>query len=129
LKSSGASWRSVLKQAIIEDLKFEPTIADPDAYRRRAVHPRGFEYWELLLVYVDDILIVSHDPHSHLHKLKQQFQMSAIGRLDRYLGANIKRVYIQEIQAGENTGQSRHSRMFAMQSIMCVRCYNRKAMI
>jgi hypothetical protein len=84
----------VLKQTIVEDLQFEPTIADPDAYRRRAIHPRGFEYWELLLVYVDDILIVSHDPHSHLHKLKQQFQMSAIGRPDRYLGANIKRVYI-----------------------------------
>jgi hypothetical protein len=32
LKSSGASWRSVLKQAIMEDLQFELTIADPDAY-------------------------------------------------------------------------------------------------
>jgi hypothetical protein len=94
LKSSGASWRSVLKQAIVEDLQFEPTIADPDAYRRRAMHPRGFEYWELLLVYVDDILIVSHDPQSHLNKLKEQFHMSAIGRPDRYLGANIKKVYI-----------------------------------
>jgi hypothetical protein len=34
LKSSRASWRSVLKQAIVEDLQFEPTIADPNAYRR-----------------------------------------------------------------------------------------------
>jgi hypothetical protein len=58
------------------------------------MHPRGFEYWELLLVYVDDILIVLHDPHSHLNKLKKQFHMSAIGRPDRYLGANIKKVYI-----------------------------------
>jgi hypothetical protein len=33
LKLSGASWRSVLKQVIVEDLQFEPTIADPDAYR------------------------------------------------------------------------------------------------
>jgi hypothetical protein len=33
LKSSGASWHSVLKQAIIDDLGFQPTIADPDAYR------------------------------------------------------------------------------------------------
>jgi hypothetical protein len=80
LKSSGASWRSVLKQVIIDDLGFEPTIADPDAYRRRTVHPRGFEYWELLLVYVD-FLIISHEPQLHLQKLKQ-FHMSAVGRPD-----------------------------------------------
>jgi hypothetical protein len=79
LKSSGASWRSVLKQAIIDDLGFqEPTIADPDAYRQWTVHPKGYEYWELLLVYVDDILIISHDPQLHLQKLKQ-FHMSAGG--------------------------------------------------
>jgi hypothetical protein len=99
LKSSGASWRSVLKQTILEDLQFEPTIADPDAYRRRTVHPRGFEYWELLLVYVDDILIVSHNPQLHLQKLKQ-FHMSAVGKPDRYLGANIKRVTIPGDQCG-----------------------------
>jgi hypothetical protein len=33
LKSSRASWHSVLKQAIIDDLGFQPTIADPDAYQ------------------------------------------------------------------------------------------------
>jgi hypothetical protein len=33
LKSSGTSWQSVLKQTILEDLQFKPTIADPDAYR------------------------------------------------------------------------------------------------
>jgi hypothetical protein len=60
----------VLKQTIINDLGFEPTIADPDAYRRRAIHPNGYEYWELLLVYVDDILIVSHAPQTHLQKLQ-----------------------------------------------------------
>jgi hypothetical protein len=99
LKSSGASWRSVLKQAIIDDLGFQPTIADPDAYRRRTSHPKGNEYWELLLVYVDDILIISHDPQLHLQKLKQ-FHMSAVGRPDRYLGANIKRVIIPGDDSG-----------------------------
>jgi hypothetical protein len=101
LKSSGASWRSVLKQAImIDDLGFQPTIADPDAYRRRTVHPKGFEYWELQLVYVDeDILIISHDPQLHLQTLKQ-FHMSVVGRPDRYLGANIKRVTIPGDDSG-----------------------------
>jgi hypothetical protein len=46
------------------------------------------EYWELLLVYVDDILIISHKPNTHLDKL-QHFTMSAAGMPDRYIGANI----------------------------------------
>jgi hypothetical protein len=81
LKLSGASWQSVLKQAILDDLQFEPTVADPDAYRRWIVHPRGFEYWELLLVYVNDIFVISHNPQSHLQKL-QHFHMSAVGKPD-----------------------------------------------
>jgi hypothetical protein len=57
------------------------------------------EYWELLLVYVDDILIISHEPNTHLDKL-QHFTMSAAGKPDRYLGANIRKVTIP----GDDTG-------------------------
>jgi hypothetical protein len=32
LKSSGASWRNMLQQTIVEELRFEPTVADPDVY-------------------------------------------------------------------------------------------------
>jgi hypothetical protein len=99
LKSSGAAWRNYLQQSILEDLQFEPTIADPDVYRRRSRKPSGMEYWELLLVYVDDILIISHEPNTHLDKL-QHFTMSAAGTPDRYLGANIRKVTIP----GDDTG-------------------------
>jgi hypothetical protein len=51
LKSSGASWRSMLQQTIIEELGFQPTIVDPDVYRRCNRKPSGEEYWELLLVF------------------------------------------------------------------------------
>jgi hypothetical protein len=43
LKSSGASWRSMLQQTIIEELQFQPTIADPDVYRRCNRKPSGEE--------------------------------------------------------------------------------------
>jgi hypothetical protein len=99
LKSSGAAWRNYLQRSILEDLQFEPTIADPDVYRKRSRKPSGMEYWELLLVYVDDILIISHEPNTHLDKL-QHFTMSAAGKPDRYLGANIRKVTIP----GDDTG-------------------------
>jgi hypothetical protein len=96
LKSSGASWRSMLQQTIINELQFEPTVADPDVYRRYNRKPNGLEYWELLLVYVDDILIVSHEPKVHLEKLKTfyEFNISSIGPPTRYLGANVSKVFI-----------------------------------
>ena len=56
LKSSGASWRSMFKQFIEETLGFAPTRADSDAYIRRNRKIDGTEYYELLLVYVDDVL-------------------------------------------------------------------------
>jgi hypothetical protein len=74
LKSSGAAWRTFLQQ-------LQPTIADPDVYRRRSRKPSGMEYWELLLVYVNDILIISHEPNVHLEKL-QHFTMSWLENLN-----------------------------------------------
>jgi hypothetical protein len=102
LKSSGASWRNMLQQTIVEELQFEPTIADPDVYRRYNRKPDGTEYWELLLVYVDDILIMSHEPRVHLQKLSSfyEFNVASIGPPTRYLGANITRVTIP----GDNSG-------------------------
>jgi hypothetical protein len=44
----------------IEEMGFTSTVVDPDVWRRRAVKPSGEEYYELLLAFVDDILIISH---------------------------------------------------------------------
>ncbi len=41
-------------------------LADPDVWRRPARRDDGSEYYELCLVYVDDILLVSHDPRPSL---------------------------------------------------------------
>ena len=40
---------------------FVGTVADPDVYRRANAKPDGFKYYEYILVYVDDVLIISHD--------------------------------------------------------------------
>jgi hypothetical protein len=55
-----------------------------------------------LLVYIDDILIVLHEPKKHLEKLGAfyEFNLSSIGPLMHYLGANVTRVTIP----GESTG-------------------------
>ena len=60
LKSSGAAFRALLAETLY-DLNYRPTKADPDVWLRPAVKPDGFEYYELVLCYVDDVLCMSHD--------------------------------------------------------------------
>ena len=92
LKSSGNSWRQVMSQFITETLGFQNTIADPDVYRRESRKPDGTSYYELLLVYVDDLLCVSHNPKDVMDKIGLVWDLKdTVKEPDRYLGANIKK--------------------------------------
>ena len=59
LRSSGAAFRAHLAETLY-DIGFVPTRADPDVWRRPAIKEDGFEYYEYVLCYVDDILAISH---------------------------------------------------------------------
>jgi hypothetical protein len=59
LKSSGTSWRSTLA-SLLSDLGYTSTKANPNVWIRKAVRPDGYDYYEMLLVYVNNILSVSH---------------------------------------------------------------------
>ena len=93
LKSSGASWRAMLNSTITE-MGFDPTIADPDVSRRANAKDDGFKYYEYILVYVDDLLIISHSPNTHLERIQATYELnpSSIGPPSRYLGADVERV-------------------------------------
>lgn len=74
LMCSGSSWRSTLA-AMLESMNFQNTIADPNVWRRRAMKPNGFSYYKLLLVYIDDIMVISHDPKVTLLKIYKVYQL------------------------------------------------------
>ena len=57
LKSSGVAFRAHLAETLY-DVGYTPSKADPDIWLRPAVKPCGFEYYEMVLVYVDDILCI-----------------------------------------------------------------------
>jgi hypothetical protein len=70
LKSSGAAFRSFLAKHIY-NLRFKPPRADPDCWMHPATKPNGFMYYEYnMLVYVDDILVASHDPKPIMEGIK-----------------------------------------------------------
>ena len=89
LKSSGASWRSMLAQSL-RDMGFDNTIADPDVWRRSAKTETGKDYYELLLVYVDDILLSSHDPKPTMELINTFYELKEPAAApETYLGAQI----------------------------------------
>ena len=95
LKSSGAAWRQMLKDMVEGDLKFCNTRADSDVYIRRATDSEGNHYYEYVLIYVDDILIISKKPDEILEPIKAQFELKpeSIKPPERYLGADVECAY------------------------------------
>jgi Reverse transcriptase (RNA-dependent DNA polymerase) len=59
LKSAGAAFWYSLAQ-LLQDLGYMSSRADPDVWMRAATRDDGHEYYEMLFVYVDDILVLSH---------------------------------------------------------------------
>ena len=90
LKTSGAAWRATFAQKLVE-MGYRSSKADPYVWIRQAVKPNGFKYYELLLVYVDDIVCVSHQSEKTMDQIKELYRLKddSIGPPTRYLGANI----------------------------------------
>ena len=78
LPCAGSSWRAFFAEILENTLGFVPTRADPDVYRRRNVRPDGTAYYEMFAVWVDDILILSHDTAPIIAELMARFRLKKI---------------------------------------------------
>jgi hypothetical protein len=109
LKSTGAAFRSSLAQ-ILQDLGYESSKADPDVWMRKVVRNNGHKYYEMLLVYVDDILALSHKAEDAIKEITAFYKgkEGTIKPLDIYLGANVSKCNYQMVG---NYGQLRQSHM------------------
>jgi hypothetical protein len=71
-------------------MNFTPSLADPDGWLRPATKDSGFEYYELL-VYVDDILVLSVAPLSLMKTIQGTYRLKdPPAPPSTYLGATIK---------------------------------------
>ena len=90
LKSSGAAFRAHLAEHLWGQ-GYRPTVTDPDVWLRAAVKPSGFEYYEYVLCYVDDVLAISHEPERTMNDIRKQFTLKndKAEEPDGYLGAEL----------------------------------------
>lgn len=96
LRSSGAAFRALLAETL--KMRYKPSYADADVWLRPAVRPDGFEYYELILTYVDDLLCISHDPQKSMFGIKDDFKLKhdLIAAPDVYLGASLERMKLAD---------------------------------
>jgi hypothetical protein len=95
LKTSGAAFRAHLVETLYE-LNYSPTKADPDVWIRTGIKPDRFKYYEMVIVCVDDVLSISHDPEATMKGIQGTFKLKddKIEKPTSYLGAQVSQKVI-----------------------------------
>ena len=77
----------------MEALNCLPCRADPDVWMQKSRKFNGTEYYEYMLLYVDDCLAISETPKEAVLKLDKLFKMqpSSIAPPNIYLGDKVKK--------------------------------------
>ena len=73
LKSASAAFRAFMARKL-DEIRFQSSPADPNIWLRPAMKFNGVEYYEWVLMYVDDILAISMDPTSILKSMEGDMQ-------------------------------------------------------
>ena len=89
LKSSGAAFRALLAQQL-DAIGYTATRGDPDVWIRPTLKGDR-KYYEYVLVYVDDLLVVSFNPQHTMDELSRtfKFKQGSIKTPDSFLGAQL----------------------------------------
>ena len=93
LKSSGTAFCALLTEKLWE-LGYRPLYANPDVWLRPAVTSKGFQYYEYVLCYVDNVLSISHYPKRTMEGIKHFFKLKGekIEEPTNYLGADLSKI-------------------------------------
>jgi hypothetical protein len=96
LRSAGEAFRKHLAECM-KNLGWNPCLANRELWMKAETRPDyGVLYWAYILIYVDDILCVHHDPGAPLSKLDEYFKMKEgyIKVPTFYLGVKLKKTFL-----------------------------------
>ena len=98
LPSSGSAFHNHLASCM-EALNYLPCRVDNDVWMRKSRKSNGTEYYEYMLLYVDDCLAISEKPKEAVLQLDKFFniQPSSIAPPNIYLGGILKKMRLQNI--------------------------------
>ena len=93
-KTAGRDFRNHLRSCMMH-LNFTSCPADPDVWMRPAKKSDGSEYYEYVLLYVDDTLVISENAEDVLrNEIGKYFEVKekSIGPPKLYLGGHVRKV-------------------------------------
>ena len=82
----------------MRDLGYLSCLADPGLWFKEDSCPSdGAKYYDYLLLYVDECLLINHSVYTALHELDLFFKMKSesIGDPNMYLGAKFRKVVLE----------------------------------
>ena len=92
LRSSGNAWRSEFSTFITKELGYKSTVADPDVYRKVFKKPDGSQYYSYLIIYVDDVMCVHHNPIITMERIQATYRLKkGIEKTKMYLGTDMRK--------------------------------------
>ena len=89
-------------RSCMKHMGFESSRADPDVWFRQSKKKNGEDYYEYLLLYTDDVLVISERAESVLRdEVGKYFELKeeSIGKPSQYLGGKLREV---ELENGTN---------------------------
>lgn len=93
-----ASWAALLTESLVT-MGYQPTETNRNVWIKLSVKLNGYRYYhQIILVYVDGISHISHDPNPGIEALKKlhEFKEDSVGPPKCYLGANIENVQVSD---------------------------------
>ena len=96
-KTAGRDYRNHLRSCMLH-LDFRSCPADPDVWLRPAKTHSGAEYYEYILLYTDDALVISHQAETTLREgVGRYFELKeeSIGPPKIYLGGHCRKVQLE----------------------------------
>ena len=95
LKSAGADFRNHLRNCM-ENLGYELCKEDPDVWMRSATRTDSQDYFEYILLYVDDYLCISENPKPALLQIEKYFPIktASLGPPKTYLGGTVSKIQL-----------------------------------
>ena len=106
LKSASFSLRSFMAEKLTE-IDFQSTMADPDVWLPAATKEDGEKYYEYILMYVDDILVISCHAREILEEVQKTIKLKndRIEAPEYYLGAKLQEKTISGYKCWTITSQ------------------------
>ena len=91
--AAGRDFRDHLRDCMWH-MNYQPCHADPDLWMRQGIRDNGEEYWEYMLLYVDDALAIQEHAKQAIDELGKYFQIKegSVGPPKLYLGGRVSTV-------------------------------------